>query len=132
MVTFLQGNGVNLISGYGRLDHEFRWKSSFAAIWLGGVAAALLVAFLVFGGHPLTPVFLAMAGAGAILTGAGLYFYFGAKIFGPAERWRREIASLQEARPIPRDAGILTPIAAVVADRYEQALARLREALTGR
>lgn len=132
MVTFGKKTlVVDFRSGPGRLDHRFRWKESFFAIWLAGLAAAAGAAALASGGGARADA-VAGAAVGALLVGCGLYLYFNNKVFGPAERWKERVESREGLRTAPGDAGIFTPIASAVADRYEEALARLEEVLKGR
>lgn len=132
MVTFHQDGDADPTSGTGRLDRRFRWKESFFAIWLGGAAAALAVAFVVSAGNPARAAIAVAALGGSALAGGALYHFVGKRIFGPAERWRRQIIEAGESRSIPREAGMLTPIAATVSEQYERALGRLEEVLKGR
>jgi diguanylate cyclase (GGDEF)-like protein len=65
---------------------------------------------------------------GELLAGGCLYLFLEHKVFRPAERWRMKV-SAAGTDPIPADAGILSPLAVVAAERYGRALVELQRGI---
>jgi diguanylate cyclase (GGDEF)-like protein len=63
-----------------------------------------------------------------LLAGGCLYLFLEHKVFRPAERWRKKV-SAAGTDPIPADAGILSPLAVVAAERYGRALVELQRGI---
>jgi len=70
----------------------------------------------------------AAAAAGVAATGGALFWFLRARVFGPAARWRREVEGSEDGA-VPRDAGLLSPLAAAAADRCERIRSRLEARL---
>src|SRR3989337_2652735 len=79
-----------------------RWRFPFVAMVLGVIACTLLA--------------------------GGLYLFLEYRVFRPAERWREKV-STAGMNPIPLEAGILSPLAAVAAERYGRALVELERGI---
>jgi diguanylate cyclase (GGDEF)-like protein len=56
---------------------------------------------------------------GEIVLGGALFLFLDGKIFRPVDRWRREVSS-GPVGYFPAEAGLLTPVAAAVAERVER------------
>lgn len=106
------------------LESGIRWKRSFLAAWLGTSALALLASAVVSPGGGTASPFLRGAAAAAFLGGACLFLYLDRRVFGPAEKWRRSVAS-PDGEAFPAEAGVLAPVAAAVTLRRERELVRL-------
>jgi diguanylate cyclase (GGDEF)-like protein len=68
---------------------------------------------------------------GELLAGAGVYLFLERKVFLPAERWKTNVSG-EGTGPIPAEAGILSPLAAVVAARYGHARSDLEREIDAR
>jgi diguanylate cyclase (GGDEF)-like protein len=95
---------------------------------LGVIACTLL-------GARLIPAVKSTAGSaalaavlGELLAGGCLYLFLEHRVFRPAERWRQTVSGAG-TDPIPADAGILSPLAAVAAERYGRALVELQRGI---
>jgi diguanylate cyclase (GGDEF)-like protein len=111
-----------------QLDSRIRWKFSFLAVLLGVIACTLVAGGLFSPWansreSALLPVVL-----GELLAAGGLFLFLEYKVFRPADRWKDKI-SAAETDPIPLEAGVLSPLAAVVAERYSRALVELERGI---
>jgi len=75
------------------------------------------------------PAWFAVCGEFAL--GAALFLYFNRSIFRSADRWQREISS-GAGKDFPVEAGILTPVAAAVAERCGREIASLEGEIRNR
>src|SRR3989304_6259678 len=98
-----------------------RWRFPFVAIVLGVIACTLLAGRFLSAGAFSAGSGLLPAVLGELLTGGGLYLFLEYRVFRPAERWREKV-STAGTDPIPLEAGILSPLAAVAAGRYGRGL----------
>ena len=95
---------------------------------LAVVACTLLAArFISASTFPAGPAVLP-AVLGELLAGGSLYLFLEYRVFRPAERWKAKVSSAG-TDPIPAEAGILSPLAAVAADRYGRALSELQQGI---
>lgn len=88
------------------------------------IACTLLVWVFFPGPFPPRATLLLSALLGEALAGAGIYLFLEYKVFRPAELWGERI-SVPGTAPLPMDAGVLTPLAHIVAERYGRALEEL-------
>jgi diguanylate cyclase (GGDEF)-like protein len=105
-------------------DPEIRWKAPFGAVALGVVACTLAAGVLFSGGIPSWDSFAPAAVIGEALAAAGIYLFLDLRVFRPADRWKKEV-SASEIASIPAEAGLLTPLAAAAAARFDRAHAEL-------
>ncbi|NNG46705.1 MAG: hypothetical protein HKM86_06285, partial [Deltaproteobacteria bacterium] len=116
---FLQREDIPL--GYG-----IRWTFPFWAVWAGVVAVTVLSIALTPGGFHEAGLLAWIAVGGEFVLGAALYLYLNDRIFRPAARWRREVSS-GSGEEFPVEAGLFTPVAAAVGERYGREIASLGE-----
>ncbi|NJD63026.1 MAG: GGDEF domain-containing protein [Deltaproteobacteria bacterium] len=109
-------------------EPRIRWKIPFSAVLLGVAFCILLAGALMSARFDSMGVPLLAAVLGALAAGAGFYLFLERRLFRPAERWGRNVAAAG-AEPIPLDAGMLSPLAAVVAERYARALLDLERGI---
>ena len=95
---------------------------------LGVIACTLLAGFFFPTGMASAGSALLPAVLGELLAGGGLYLFLEVKVFRPADRWREKV-STAVTDPIPAEAGILSPLAAVAAERYGRALVELERGI---
>jgi diguanylate cyclase (GGDEF)-like protein len=105
-----------------------RWRFPFVATVLGVIACTLLAGRFLSAGAFSAGSGLLPAVLGELLTGGGLYLFLEYRVFRPAERWREKV-STAGTDPIPLEAGILSPLAAVAAERYGRALVELERGI---
>ncbi|MDA8122436.1 MAG: diguanylate cyclase [Deltaproteobacteria bacterium] len=103
---------------------SIRWKRLFLAVLLGVNACTLLVWALLPAEFSTNVTLLLSALLGEMIAGAGIYLFLEYKVFRPAELWGERI-SVPGTGPFPMDAGVLTPLAHVVGERYGRALEEL-------
>jgi diguanylate cyclase (GGDEF)-like protein len=95
---------------------------------LGVIACTLLGARFIPAGTSAAGSAVLPAVLGELLAGGCLYLFLEHKVFRPAERWRMKV-SAAGTDPIPADAGILSPLAVVAAERYGRALVELQRGI---
>jgi len=98
------------------------------AVVLGVIACTLLAGRFFSAGTFSAGSAMLPAVLGELIAGVGLYLFLDYKVFRPAERWREKI-SIAGTDPISAEAGILSPLAAVAAERYGQALVELERGI---
>ncbi|HZW37632.1 MAG TPA: sensor domain-containing diguanylate cyclase, partial [Candidatus Deferrimicrobiaceae bacterium] len=115
----------------GPLEPRIHWRIPFSAVLLGVGACTLLAGVLISARFESTRALLLTAVLGLLAAGAGCYLFLEHKVFRPAERWGRNVAAAGTG-PIPLDAGVLSPLAAVVSERYARTLSELEEGIKER
>jgi diguanylate cyclase (GGDEF)-like protein len=113
------------------LGPGIRWTFPFFVIWIGVSVITVLSIALSPGGFRQAGLPAWLAVCGEFVLGAALFLYFNRSLFRSADRWQREISS-GAGKDLPVEAGILTPIAAAVAERCGREIASLEEQIRSR
>ena len=100
----------------------------FLAVLLGVIACTLLVWGFFPGAFFAKAAIFLSALLGEMVAGAGIYLFLEYKVFRPAELWGERI-SVPGTGPLPMDAGVLTPLAQVVAERYNRVLEEMAQGI---
>jgi diguanylate cyclase (GGDEF)-like protein len=108
------------------LGSGIRWTAPYFAICLGVVAATVLSIALLPGGLRHAGYAAWIAVCGELALGAALFLYLKGSLVRPVERWGGDV-STGAGDAFPVEAGLLTPVAAAVAERHGGEIAALRD-----
>lgn len=113
------------------LEPPIRWKFPFFLVWFGVMALTALVPSVSGGDVRGAGGLLGAAIAGEFVAGLALFLLVDRRVFRPAARWRRALAG-EAGMPFPSAAGLLAPLGAAAAQRWERERERLEERIRER
>jgi len=100
-------------------------------VWVGVVAVTVLVIALLPPGDRQPANLASIVVLGEFVLGAVIYLFLYSGVFRPADRWRQDVASGTGGK-LPVEAGLLTPVAAAVADRVDREIVSREEEIRNR